>query len=264
MSPFVSPAITAWMSRVSPEFVWAEVLARRVEATIELRHRLDARQEAGRLRLLPAAELLIWSQTDAAGAFRPNRTAPGLRAGWRVLARDPAELETALEGVYPGAVADWHAVVTGAAQPVSFREYTGRQTGMYRCIHHLDDAGAAAVARSGCEVRFCLRRRLWPVGDLPPDGEAVKSVIPCLEPCALMLEFSRQAARAATGGRCELGLDPADRESLGALLDQALHQRDPNIREGDFAAPLNPRRLLRLRQRLDACEPGVRKTSEEG
>jgi hypothetical protein len=155
-------------------------------------------------------------------------------------------------------------VSTGAARPVPFREFTGRQTGMYRGISRLDDAAAASVVRSGCDAAFCLRCRLWPAPGLPADSEPEKSAIPCLEPCALLLEFSRQAARASSGGIGAVTMDPADRESLIAALDQALHQRDPGLREGDFAAPLNPRRLLRLRQRLNDGGSRGAKTSEEG
>lgn len=264
MPPFISPALTAWMARVSPEFDWAEIRARRVGAGIELRHRNDAAEPSEQLQSLDPTDLLAWSQTNSLGAYRPNRTAPGLRSGWRVMTRDAAELETALEGVYPGAVADWHAVSAGVARPVSFREFTGRQTGMYRGISRLDDDAAASVVRAGCDAAFCLRRRQWPAPGLVEDTVAEKSVIPCLEPCALLLEFSRQAARASAGGFGAVRLDPADRETLVAALDLARHQRDPGLREGDFAAPLNPRRLLRLRQRLDTAQPGPGKTCEEG
>lgn len=264
MPTFLSPALTAWISRVTPEFVWAEVWARRTETGIELRHQTDAAEPAERLQTLSPSDLLVWSQTDARGAFRPNRTAPGLRPGWRVTTRDATTLETALEGLYPGAVADWYAVATGAARPAPFREFTGRQTGMYRGIGRLDDAAAASVVRAGCDAVFCLRCRVWPAPGLEADSGSGKSAIPCLEPCALLLEFSRQAARAASEGSVAVTMEAADRESLIAALDRALDPRDPGLREGDFTAPLNPRRLLRLRHRLNTEPSGAGKTSEEG
>ncbi|MCW5559512.1 MAG: hypothetical protein KIT22_16985, partial [Verrucomicrobiae bacterium] len=257
-------AIAAWRSRVAPKFIWAEIQARRVEEGIELRHIRDAEQPAEQLRLLSADELQAWSQTDALGAYRPNKTAPGLQPGWRLVAREDLELEFALEAAYPGAVADWFSVVSGSARPTSFREFTGRQTGMYRGVRRLDDAQARSVARSGCDAAFCLRCRLWEVPGLAAESESGKSAIPCLEPCALLLEFSRQAVRGLDGGAWPVFLDAADSESAIAALDHALHQRDPGLREGDFASPLNPRRLLRLRQQIAEVTSGSGKSSEEG
>jgi len=264
MSPLVSPAVTAWISRVAPEWVWAEIRARRAEAAIELRHIHDTGKPAEGLRLFSVGDLQAWSQTDALGAFRPNKTAPGLRPGWRLMARDASELESALEAAYPGAVADWFSVVCGSAGPTSFREFTGRQTGMYRCVRRLDDARALSVVRSGCDAAFCLRRRLWTVPGGAADSETEKSAIPCLEPCALLLEFSRQAACGLEDGGWPVTLGAADSASLVAALDHALHQRDPGLREGDFAAPLNPRRLMRLRQQIAGAASRPGKSSKEG
>jgi hypothetical protein len=99
--------------------------------------------------------------------------------------------------LYPGAVADWFA--TQAAQPpvTSYREFTSRQTGMYRITTHLDDAAVAAVIHACCHKDFCLKRRLWTVEGAAPDAADAKSLIPCLEPCAILLEAARKAARAA-------------------------------------------------------------------
>ena len=51
-------------------------------------------------------------------------------------------METALEGLYPGAVADWYAVQSGTATVTSFREFVERQTGMYRRVSELEDPQA--------------------------------------------------------------------------------------------------------------------------
>lgn len=78
------------------------------------------------------ADLRSLAETNALGQFRPLKTALHLRSGWRCVVNDLTGLETALRHLYPGAVADWHALDLGQAQPTNYREFTARQTGMYR------------------------------------------------------------------------------------------------------------------------------------
>ena len=49
------------------------------------------------------------ARTNAAGAFRPNKAAPGLRRGWIFTASTVSELERALDHLYPGPLPDWFA-----------------------------------------------------------------------------------------------------------------------------------------------------------
>ena len=104
-------------------------------------------------------------------------------------------MEQALNQLYPGAIADWYAAQTQPVPVTNYREFTERQTGMYRIATLLDDQQAAAVIRAGCHRRCCLKRRHWLVAGLEPDPAAEKSLIPCLEPCAVLLELARQAVR---------------------------------------------------------------------
>lgn len=182
--------------------------------------------------------------------FRPNRTAPGLRGGWKSAALTEADLATALEGLYPGAIADWYAVQSATATVTSFREFVGRQTGMYRRIAELNDTQAIRIVQAGCESGSCLRRRLWTVSNLPTDGYEEKSAIPCLEPCALLLEFARRAQQLEKDPERSIPLRTGEVATLRACVDHALNRPDPAIREGDTASPLNPRRLRLLRNRL--------------
>ena len=252
MTPSVSPALAGWISQLGEQFRLAEVVIQRRSQGFLLCHHEDVGAPEGSLLLLAPEALREWSQTNEAGMFRPNRTAPGLRRGWKSEARTDTALETALEGLYPGAIADWYAVQSQSATVTSFREFMRRQTGMYRKISELEDTRAIQVVQAGCEAGSCLRRRLWTVSDLPIDGLAEKSVIPCLEPCALLLEFARRAQQMEKDPEMPVPLRAAEMATLRACLDHALNRPDSSVREGDTASPLNPRRLRLLRNRLAA------------
>ncbi|HUS34299.1 MAG TPA: hypothetical protein VM680_02995, partial [Verrucomicrobiae bacterium] len=74
-------------------------------------------------------------------------------------------------------------------------EYTARQTGMYRITTLLSDADLARVIGNVCTTK-CLKQRLWTSATIPTDAPEKKSAIPCLEPCAILLESARKEVRA--------------------------------------------------------------------
>lgn len=191
----MNPDLRAFLASFDTEIVFGQLVVRRLEREFELRHQSDRDAASVDLTFLKGTELRDWSQSAAGGAFRPLKSAPNLRSGWRAVAVDAAALELLLHYVYPGAVADRFAAEEAQPPLTSYRQFTARQSGMYRITTMLDDAIAGAAIRACCHVDFCLKRRLWSVDGLEPDAEQSKSVIPCLEPCALMLEFARKAAR---------------------------------------------------------------------
>ena len=88
------------------------------------------------------------------------------------------------------------------------------------------------MIRAGCHGKFCLKQRLWTVNGLPPDSSEEKSLIPCLEPCALLLEFARKAMR----------LEQA--VASGETIDiPRADETNSEMREADFESSSNPRRL---------------------
>jgi hypothetical protein len=250
MGTFVNPAPVALMARVGAGLRFAEVLIRRSGGGFDLCHIADAEAPPAQLEPVAAEQLGVLAQTAAGGAFRPNKAAPNLRSGWRSTVRNAEELGSAMEALYPGALADWFAVQGKEAPVTSFREFTQRQTGIYRITQTLTDAQAAAAIDAGCHARFCLRQRLWTVGGLDVDAPGAKSVIPCLEPCALLLEFARSAARREQEDKVVVELALSDAASLVAALDLGLTRPDPTVREGDSGHPANPRRMQWLRNRL--------------
>src|SRR6185436_15293428 len=94
-----------------------------------------------------------------------------------------------------------------------------------------------------CHKTFCLKRRLWSVAGLDPDSPSEKTLVPCLEPCAVLLEFARKAMRIEQAEKLKLEVSVEDAATLGAALQGILDQPGPVVREADFGAPANPRRV---------------------
>src|SRR5687767_10926425 len=113
-----------------------QILITRCADGWELRHEADAAMSD-----LPvtegAAAARALANTDDGGAYRPLKTAPNLRRGWRLLARDMAELRKALEAFYPAMLGIWLAHLARKLPVIPFRETLGRQTGMYRVTQKL-------------------------------------------------------------------------------------------------------------------------------
>jgi 4Fe-4S binding protein/cobalt chelatase family protein len=224
----MNPALTAFLADFDTETVLGQVLIRRVANGFELRHVADCGAGAEGIELLTVSGLRALAQFTAAGAFRPLKSAPNLRRGWRVTVSDQNELELALNHLYPGAVADWFAARANPPPVTSYRQFTARQTGMYRITTMLNDSVAAAAIRACCHADFCLKQRLWGVEGLAPDAPEHASAIPCLEPCAILLEFARKVAR-------------LEQEDAGPATPPPV--ADATVAESDFDAPNNPRRV---------------------
>lgn len=230
----------------------AQAQARRVESGYELRHVADREADAADLRGMTVPELRDLARFSASGAFRPLKSRPNLRSGWICFAADEAALMEALNHLYPGAVADWAAVRAGRAEATSYREFTGRQTGMYRLTQALDDALVGETVGTACAPQNCLKRRLWAAPGLAEDDEEIKSVIPCLEPCAPALDFSRTVMRAEQAGKLDERLTSADGETLRRALVRALENPIDDVRVADFGSPDNPLRVQLALGRLEA------------
>ncbi len=203
MSVIENPALKAFVAQLPNELVIAQVLIRRTGTSYELRHADDATLATDTLRLIEISQARALAQTTATGEFRALKSAPTLPSGWRIVAKNDAELETTLGHLYPGAIADWYAAQASQPPVTHYRAYTNRQSGMYRITTMLDDAAVAKVIQTTCMPGLCLKRRLWTVDGLPPDASTGKSLIPCLEPCAVLMESARSALRAEQQEKAE-------------------------------------------------------------
>jgi hypothetical protein len=120
------------------------------------------------------------AQFDDAGKFRPLKSAPNLRRGWRLTAADLAELRRALDYFYPAMLGVWRSHNREELRAVPLRETLARQTGMYRVTHKITDAQAQQMIGGFCRTDGgCLKTILWefepgkPVSSLPPEKFAV-------------------------------------------------------------------------------------------
>ena len=182
----------------------------------ELRHRDDTARPAA--ELAPHADpedagaLALY---DDVGAYRPLKTAPNLRHGWRLVVPDAAGLELALGLFYPARLGAWRAFEKGRLAATPWRETLARQTGMYRVTQKITDAQADEMVGRFCRSDGgCLRTILWrrdaaggvPSAQLPPEkydpaydqtGEGAGEFIPllCQEACNLLVAEARAVVK---------------------------------------------------------------------
>jgi hypothetical protein len=236
----LNPALNAFVDRFATEQVFGQALVSRSGAGFELRHVEDRSVEG--LKRCSLKELRALAQFTTAGAFRPMKSAPTLRRGWQWVAPNSSALAEGLDTLYPGALADWFAADQPESSVTDFRAFMDRQTGMYRTAAMLSDPQAARVTAACCAPSLCLKRRLWTVPGLEPDAPGGKSLIPCLEACALFLEFARKAMRIEQEEGISLVVAPSDLATIRAALVAAAGMAAS--REGDVASAENPRRAL--------------------
>lgn len=250
----VHPHVAALRDRLGQPLVLLEVLLERRPTGIELRHFRDATRPDRELESRTPEALGALAESAENGAFRPNRSAPTLRSGWRCHIATETDLSEAFEQLYPGALADWHAWETGSARPTSFRDFVARQTGMYRSTRAITDREADAVARAGCDSSLCLRRRCWSTPGMGPatllESHAEVLAIPCLEPCALVVDLARWRVKDREARLLRLELTAGELESLEMALRNTLERPPEDLREGSTRHPANPRRLGLLLARL--------------
>lgn len=263
MSAINNPALQAFVSQIRDELLVAQVLIERADSGYRLHHIEDRDRGAFSLRALRLSDLRALVQNTKEGAFRPLKSAPTLPNGWRLKLRDDAELEVALNHLYPGAIADWFAAQSPVAPVTHFRAFANRQTGMYRIAKLLSDEQVCTVARACCHRNFCLKRRLWSVKGIGPESAGEKSLIPCLEPCAVLLEFARNTMRIEQEGRHTVELQASEFATLNAALEAASSRRSEFGREADFAEPGNPRRARLLLEKLKPVSALVKPLPEE-
>ncbi len=136
--------------------------------------------------------------TDDAGAYRPLKTAPNLRHGWRLEVASLRDLRLALDFFYPAALGNWRARLVQKLQPVPFRATVNRQTGMYRITGKITDEQAEELVGLVCR-KGCLRNILWSVSPETPSPSPTlpDKEIPllCGEGCNLLVAAARKIVK---------------------------------------------------------------------
>src|SRR5262245_38469825 len=120
MSVLQNPAMSRFLAEMGDERVFVQVCIRRVPQGYRLLHVADREIPLEQLRLTPVEQLRAVAEATSSGAFRPLKSAPNLRAGWYTEARVEAELEQALNHLYPGGVADWVSAQSTPAPVTNF------------------------------------------------------------------------------------------------------------------------------------------------
>jgi sirohydrochlorin cobaltochelatase len=181
------------------------------------------REDAGRDDLTisrvaeDAAEI---AKFDDAGEYRPLKTAPNLRHGWRLELATLRELGDALDLFYPGRLAMFFAYRRKKLAITPLRETLNRQSGMYRVAAKISDEQIGEVVGDFCRSDGgCLRTILWKRDGrgaiastkLPPEkfdvaidqaagprsGPAATTAMPllCQEACNLLVNECRQVVK---------------------------------------------------------------------
>ncbi|HEY1171886.1 MAG TPA: DR2241 family protein [Verrucomicrobiae bacterium] len=263
MAILENPALNAFLAALSDGMVFGEVQISHQGGSFELRHVADRGARDSALDRVEIGALRALANHTGEGRFRPLKSAPSLRRGWLAEAATAGELECALAHLYPGALADWFMATQPEPPVTSYRSFVNRQTGMYRISQMLTDGQVRDLAHAGCHRDACLKRRLWGGPELAADNAVEKSVIPCLEPCAVMLEFARKSMRLEQVEKAAANISEGDLQTLLAAVDMALANPAANEREGDFNAPDNPRRLRRSKILLERWLAEVPKKVEK-
>ena len=163
-------------------------------------HRDDEGSDTGLEPLASVRELREMAKSDAAGEYRPLKTAPGLKSGWITTTECGREFLQRLDAIYPGLFATWVAYERGSLSPVTLRDTLGRQTGMYRFAGSITDEMAQRMTEELC-APGCLRCITWSFdAELPTDRiERKTGTVPliCTEACTFAVSRARELAKEA-------------------------------------------------------------------
>ena len=147
---------------VAAPFFFGQILVTKREGTgFVLAHRDDA--SLHQLQTHRDAENAIEiAKYDDAGNYRPLKTAPNLRRGWRLELATIEELRRALDYFYPGRLALFAAWKSGHLKTTPLRETLDRQSGMYRVATKISDLQINDLVADFCRSDSgCLRTILW-------------------------------------------------------------------------------------------------------
>ncbi|HEV2095364.1 MAG TPA: DR2241 family protein [Chthoniobacterales bacterium] len=181
----------------------------------ELRHREDqARHDLATFSV--AEDAIGLARYDDDGKYRPLKTAPNLRPGWRLELADAAAVEMAIEGFYPGRLPVFEIWRNERLMPTDLRETLHRQSGMYRIAAKISDRQIEAAVGQVCRSDGgCLRTILWrrdgsgalpavrlpsekydPFHDQTGGGEETVPLL-CPEACNILIAAAREAVKGA-------------------------------------------------------------------
>jgi len=142
-------------------FSFGQILVRKIGDDFVVCHRDDeARNDLNMFQ--KSEDAIEIARYDDAGNYRPLKTAPNLRHGWRMQLPTSDELKRALDHFYPGRLVVFVAWRRGQLRTTSLRETLDRQSGMYRVAAKISDAQIDDLVADFCRSNGgCLRTILW-------------------------------------------------------------------------------------------------------
>ncbi len=204
MTRNLTDRLTLWLA-APPPWQMGEIIICPSADGFELRHHEDV-GKAGLDCFSDPADARRLALYDDPGTYRPLKTAPNLRHGWRLALRNIDELHKALDYFYPAMLGILRAWEEGTLEPVTLRETLERQSGMYAVTRKISDAQADAMIGDFCNSHHgCLKTILWrinpdlPIRSLPPEKFQAEPPGPdrrnlptlCQEACNLLVARAR-------------------------------------------------------------------------
>jgi sirohydrochlorin cobaltochelatase len=207
------PIETALASALIDSFRFGQILIQKKNGGYSLSHRDDEGRDdlQGFQNPDDAAEI---ARYDDEGNYRPLKTAPNLRHGWRLEVVDLAALRRALDYFYPGRLAMFAAWKANRFATTPLRETLDRQSGMYRVAAKISDQQIDDLVGNFCRSSDgCLRTILWkrdargtvPSTKLPPakfdpshdqTGRGQRAIgLLCQEACNLLVNECRKVVK---------------------------------------------------------------------
>jgi sirohydrochlorin cobaltochelatase len=192
------------------------LIQRTASSGFALCHRDD--QPSGKLKtFLKPEDAIEIARYDDDGNYRPLKTAPNLRHGWRLELVDLGELRRALDYFYPGRLATLARWKSNRLTMTTLRDTLNRQSGMYRVTAKVSDEQIDDLVGNFCKSNGgCLRTVLWkrdeigalPSSRLPPEkfdpacdqtgrGEHAMPLL-CPEACNLLVAECRKVVKGET------------------------------------------------------------------
>ncbi len=176
------------------------------------------------LREYDPSEAGTIARWDDTGRYRPLKTAPNLRHGWKIVAVQAEEVLGAIEAIYPGRMAVLEAFAGQRLKTTSLRETLGRQTGMYRVAARISEGQIDELIGTVCKSEGgCLRTILWrrdETGSVPSSLLSPQKFDPswdqtgqneiavpllCQEACNIVVAAARSVVKTKGDDRQEIG-----------------------------------------------------------
>ena len=158
----MADSIEEILSGLAAPFSFGQILVgKRKGVGFVLLHRDD--ESLDQLQTYRGAEDAVEiAKYDDAGSYRPLKTAPNLRHGWRLELPSIEELRRALDYFYPGRLAVFAAWKSGYLKTTALRETLDRQSGIYRVAGKISDRQINDLVADFCRSDSgCLRTILW-------------------------------------------------------------------------------------------------------